>query len=281
MLAAYSLSRRRTGSSPSHGRHKSIDSHSNGSQSTGRNPSPQHGPVEELCSSRRKIQRTILEDKGAATVDLWHASLGLLALTRRILGTFSVPVSPASSSPLSHDRRTDSETHSSPLSTRSTHASGHVKETRDTSPQQHHTYASRLVLSTNERVDFPIKPAVLRPRKRRDSFSVGSDGSARSVLATHAAAEDDTLDMSISAVSSTSTATFAVPRMVGPLPLTAWEIILPLLADPHGVLNRTQRESVMAYGRDRRTLVGETETIGKAKSVQVYKVLEGMGVLGY
>ena len=82
-------------------------------------------------------------------------------------------------------------------------------------------------------------------------------------------------------VSSTSTATFAVPRMVGHLPLTAWEVILPLLADPHNVLNLAQRESVMAYGRDRRTLVGETETIGKAKSVQVYKVLEGMGVLGY
>jgi len=237
--------------------------------------------MEDLRSSRRKIQRTILEDKGAATVDLWHASLGLLALTRRILGTVSRPVSPASSSPVSHNRRTDSETDSSPLSTRSTHANGHVKETRNRSPIQLHTYASRLVLSTNERVDFSIKPTVLRPRKRRDSFSVGSDGSARSVLAAHAAAKDDTLDMSVSAVSSTSTATFAVPRMVGPLPLMAWEVILPLLADPHNVLNRAQRESVMAYGRDRGTFVGETETIGKAKSVQVYKVLEGMGVLGY
>jgi len=281
MLVSYSLSRRRAGSSPSHNRDKSIDGHSNGSQSTGRNPSPQHDPVEELSSSRRKIQRTILEDKGAATVDLWHASLALLALTRRTLGTVSVPVSPASSSPVSHMRRADSASHSSPISTRSTHANGHVKETRNSSPIQSHTYASRLVLNTNERVDFSIRPAVLRPRKRRDSFSVGSDGSAASVLAVHVAAEDDTLDMSVSAVSSTSTATFAVPRMVGHLPLTAWEVILPLLADPHNVLNLAQRESVMAYGRDRRTLVGETETIGKAKSVQVYKVLEGMGVLGY
>lgn len=69
--------------------------------------------------------------------------------------------------------------------------------------------------------------------------------------------------------------------MIGPLPENAWESVIAALADPHNVLSRRQREAVMAWGRDRRTLAVEAEGKGKPDAVQMWKVLDGMGCLAF
>lgn len=143
---------------------------------------------------------------------------------------------------------------------------------------EHNTYASRVVMNPNERNDAilaitdasntPVKPAIFRSRKRRDSFSVGSDVSFDSPNKTLV------LETPIELQPKTS-------KIIGGLPEQAWQIILGMLVDEEGVLNQRQKQAILRYGRDRRTLHEEAASRGKADSVQTWKVLEAMGCLSY
>lgn len=221
-----------------------------------------HDPVEELESLRRKLQRTIIQDQGAAAVSLWRTALRLLTFVRHImLEETAREHSPAQ------------DTRSSPQSTRSFNGGAN-------SSPDHATYASRVVMNPDEKQDAvlsitgisssPVKSTILRSRKRRDSFSVGSDISIASDSPAKPFILEAPLEMSDQE-----------PKMIGGLPECAWEIILGMLVDESGILSKRQRQAVIEYGGDRRTLHGETATRGKADSVQTWKVLEAMSCLCY
>jgi len=149
--------------------------------------------------------------------------------------------------------------------------------------QQHNTYASRVVIdpaSQNDTIlaitntsNSPIKPAIFRPRKRRDSFSVGSDV----FISENSPSKTFSLDAPIEMLPNTPKKV----KMIGPLPDVAWEIIRGMFVDEEGILSRRQRQAVLDYGRDRRTLQDEAGSRGKADSVQTWKVLEAMSCLSY
>lgn len=275
------------------------------------NDSHEHA-LEELSSLRKKVQRAILENKGVS-VDLWQASLRLLSLTRQIM--LSTTLTPWTNSP---DRSSSSNNnHSSPLSERSTilsdisEASSHsptgIRHQKPAPLGTSSTYASRLLLNTDallsitEAEEEPVKPTVLRSRKRRDSFSVGSDivttSPSSSVLGQNIAPRvsfDNPLVLSAGLHEglpgfspSYMQQHLEAPQhlretvRIGPLPEAAWELILPMVADERGVMSEQQRKQIMRYARNRRTLSGEKESRGKAASVQVWRCLEAMGGLEY
>lgn len=75
--------------------------------------------------------------------------------------------------------------------------------------------------------------------------------------------------------------TDAEPEMIGRLPINALVTILTMLCDPHGALSERQVKNVIHWGRDRETLATEAEVLGKPGSVQMWRVLDGMGCLSY
>ena len=149
-----------------------------------------------------------------------------------------------------------------------------------TGSPQHNTYASRVVLdpmdnnntilAITDTADCPVKPTVFRSRKRRDSFSVGSDIS----VVSDSPSKTMVLDAPIELLPMS-------PKMMGGLPEEAWKVILGMLVDEEGILSRRQRQAVLEYSRSRRTLHEEAGSRGKADSVQTWRVLEAMGCLSY
>lgn len=71
------------------------------------------------------------------------------------------------------------------------------------------------------------------------------------------------------------------PCMAGALPIEVWSEVLYLQADPKHILSDRQRRAVVAHGKSRETLRHEIEALGKARSTQIWLVLERMGCLMY
>lgn len=228
--------------------------------------------IEEMESTRRKIQRTIIDNNGPLIVELWRTSLKMLTFVRRVLPPWeAVPSTPALS-----DR---SSLATSPESHRD-------KAMRTPSPTEHRrqSYASKLVVDTAEMVgpaisiirasDRPLTPQIFRrPRPRHENFSVHSDSSSPQSTV-NGKARAGVLKAAIDM-------TTASDEQIGPLPLRAWAIILRSLCDPNDVLTDGQVEAIISWGRDRRTLAMEADTLGKPESVQIWKVIDGMRCLSY
>jgi hypothetical protein len=211
----------------------------------------------------------------------------------------------------SPDRSSSSDNnHSSPLSQRSTVLSDISEDSSNSPGSIRHrkpvplgtasTYASRLLLNTGEQkdalfavteaaADHSIKPTVLRARKRRDSFSIGSDipatAPSQAIHLEHNIAPTTSLDHALVLSAPIAMSTYLrrgdETMMMGSLPKAAWERILPMVADEGDVLSEQQRRQIMDYAQDRGTLSGEKGNRGKAESVQVWRCLEGMGGLEY
>ena len=65
------------------------------------------------------------------------------------------------------------------------------------------------------------------------------------------------------------------------LPEGAWVKIMGHYLDAGRYLSERQQEAVVRWAIERRTLAREMESLGKPESVQIWKVLEGMGCLAY
>ena len=60
-----------------------------------------------------------------------------------------------------------------------------------------------------------------------------------------------------------------------------WRRIVAHVVGAHGIMSKGQQLSVMRWAMDRRTLAQEKESLGKPKSAQIWKVLDGTGCLAY
>ena len=69
--------------------------------------------------------------------------------------------------------------------------------------------------------------------------------------------------------------------IIAGLPLAAWVEILRMVCDPTDVLASKQVDGTLNWARDRTTLAIEAEGVGKSRSVQIWRALEGMGCLSY
>lgn len=220
-----------------------------------------------LESTRRKLQRTILEETGPQIVDLWRTSLKLLTYIRKLLPHREAPLD---TTPALSDQRSVSD---SPELVRDS-----LPRT-PTPKQEQQTYASKLVIQNAEKFGTgvsspPGTPQVFRhPRRRHENVSFHSDSSSpQSTMNGHARA---------AIVKAAMHMTQADVEITGRIPVTAWIRILRLLCDPDGVLCQRQVDGITSWARNRRTLAIEADGLGKSDSVQIWRVLEGMGCLSY
>jgi hypothetical protein len=65
------------------------------------------------------------------------------------------------------------------------------------------------------------------------------------------------------------------------LPRSVWSKIILYAVDPDGILDDGQRQNMLRYGSDAKTLALELETLGKGKSHQIWHVLDTTGCLEY
>ncbi|KAL8667072.1 MAG: hypothetical protein Q9202_000994 [Teloschistes flavicans] len=65
------------------------------------------------------------------------------------------------------------------------------------------------------------------------------------------------------------------------LPEEVWAQIMDDCLDAHRFMSERQQQAVLRWAVDRSTLAREMESLGKPESVQIWKVLEGMGCLAY
>lgn len=231
------------------------------SEVSGKSPiNDYHATAEELESLRRKIQRSIIEELGPVNIQMWRAALKLLALVRRTMITIRpvIIVSPPKADE-SLDRRPKASYQSIKYS----------------------TYASKLILPTVQKAapasavngvsataSTPHVMGCPTRRGHRSSGSCSSDSMSQRATIHEAGRFREAPGE-------------ARPELIGPLPARAWEMLLGTLADPRRVLSEHQRKQVFIWGRDRRTLATEAEGLGKPTSVQIWRVLEGMGCLAY
>jgi hypothetical protein len=67
----------------------------------------------------------------------------------------------------------------------------------------------------------------------------------------------------------------------GRLPRSVWSKIILYAVDPNGILDARQRQKMLRYGSDIKTLGVELETLSKGKSHQIWHVLDTTGCLEY
>lgn len=231
-----------------------------------------------LESTRRKLQRTILEENGPQVVDLWRTSLKLLTHVRRLLPQHeaSTDTTPA----LTHQHlESDSPepARDPPPRTPTPKQQQQIYASTPKQPQQ--TYASRLVIGSAEKLGAAVSSPLVspqifhHPRRRHENVSFHSNssspqsvinGNARAMVlkaAKHMRASDE--------------------EVTGGMPVSVWIRTLRALCDPEHVLSQRQVDGIVSWARNRRTLATEADGVGKSESVQIWRVLEGMGCLSY
>lgn len=117
--------------------------------------------------------------------------------------------------------------------------------------------------------DEPVTPQVHRQlRKRRDSFSVGSDTSPP-------------YDHRLPNLRGPIRLKDKEIRMFGSIPEDAWKLVIEMHCDPASALSVVQKQAIFKYGMDKQTLAQERGLLGKPDSFQMWKVLDAMRCLTY
>lgn len=229
---------------------------------------------EDYESLRRKIQRGIIEEKGAHSVKAWGASLKLLSYARVLVDDDVT-------------QRSWDNIQTPDDSPRRNRSLSGAHLTAYTTPPP--TYASKLSLNTNVTTSTPVPPAafshtpvtpyiIRQPPGRRQS-SCNDTSSPGWSLKTDYSSRSSTIASSVDVIPYM---TDRKPiRIIGPLPENAWARIFSYVADPAGLLTEEQRNRVISFAKDRATLASEVEILGKPSSVQIWKVLDAMGSLAY
>ncbi|KAL9097169.1 MAG: hypothetical protein Q9165_000596 [Trypethelium subeluteriae] len=262
----------------------------------------------ELDSKRYKAQRTTIEDSGAYCVELWSASLTMLVKARAVLfDTGSLIDSPVSSSSTDTLARRGS---SASLHSPSPLAVPHNTPAKSTpgSDAPTHSYASTLMIGSPSNPNEPsLTVAETTPTKPTKPYNLKfihpRRSSTLSKPAQHTSLSTETTSVPIAiarTVTSNSDCYLDIQRqrmdnlasaqhtdgyrdsnLPETLPLCLWTEVLALASGAEGLLSADQKENVVHWAQQRQTLTDERGLCGKGKSVQIWRVLDGMGCLNY
>ncbi|KAI9654437.1 MAG: hypothetical protein M1831_005403 [Alyxoria varia] len=248
--------------------------------------SSQQSPQQDIDSLEKKLQRTIIENSGIHHVALWSAALKLLTYTRPILiKDRSLINFPVLGPEQSGKPRLPSSLEDSPTKGKSSSVMR-----KSSAP----TYASKLqvnrngagpVLSVTGESSRPVTPHVadwLRKSSRSQDKTASPARTpghrSRASAGGSSSQSKDKISPLKGAITMTGERQYDTS---GRLPTEACRRIICELADPRRLLSSRQREAVLTYGANRRTLATEAASLGKPDSVQIWRVLEAMGCLFY
>ncbi|MCJ1311676.1 hypothetical protein MMC25_005349 [Agyrium rufum] len=218
----------------------------------------------DLDRARSRIQGNALRDKGPQSNDLWHASLKMLTYTRAIM---LKPSGRNAQLPERPDPDTFSQLHRA-MSNIQLH-----QNTNTASPLTISNPNLPMFDGGYHRAQPDYRPGISKaPSRRKMSIPPG-------LMMTPITSPCS----NISRLPSGSERPVPAYRSRFPkgLSWSIWKDILCLAAGGKGVLDERQVESVLRWGRDRKTLERKRESLGKMESVQMWRVLEGMGCLEY
>ena len=60
-----------------------------------------------------------------------------------------------------------------------------------------------------------------------------------------------------------------------------WRRIIELATEADGMVSKNQQRAIIAWAKDRDAMLSERDSLGKAESAQIWKVLDAMGCLAY
>lgn len=220
-----------------------------------------NGMVAELERARSKIQGALLKDSGIGSIELWKTTLRMLATSRTIL----------------FDKESiGTEYFSSPG--RNSHYSSPIKSSfsaiypvsfglpvgsSNCSQNVHHAYTFDAPPTWNESSFTQIGGSTLRK------------GTSDPLSPTQAV-----FSSSGEAAKSEETQLKGLRDLPGGLPEDIWVRIITLATDPRNILSTKQRRNVVTWAKAGDTLERERELGGKLKSVQIWRLLEGLECLG-
>ncbi|KAI4170406.1 MAG: hypothetical protein LQ343_005028 [Gyalolechia ehrenbergii] len=213
----------------------------------------------ELDRARSRIQGNVLKDVGMQSNDLWRTALQMLGLCRMLC-------------PL---RKEDPPPPIVPI-------------------------ATELIYSPVQPVDHAAFPTLARTNTRAfvgylDPFAPPLAAKSNNVPSTPKAKKQPprlkTATPSPLTITTSPTtahpAAFVLPLkpyrsdLALNLPEEAWARIMGLHLGADRFMSTSQQCNVFRWAIDRRTLARELESLGKAESAQIWKVLDGMGCLAY
>ena len=209
--------------------------------------------ITELDRARSRIQCNILRDDGVKSNDLWLMALQMLRFCRSLCPHCcpATPKDSAPSPPGTRKENTKFENPDFPLLPRAAPKSfvGYLDP-----------YALPLTPKSPNQITTPKVKAQVPPKLKLPS------------------------PLSLANASSNTEAAEAKPyRNALPCGLSeeAWWRIIGSCLGADKVMSKAQQRAVLRWGVDRGTLARETESLGKPESLQMWKVLEGMGCLAY
>jgi hypothetical protein len=253
-----------------------------------KNPDP---PAPELERARSKIQGVILRESGPHSVTLWTTALKMLVLARLIM--FDPNAGPYEGQPRLSRRRdiTPVFGSASPFTTFAGQHGGH-------SPPVTPTRRPANVLGCPA-TDTQTWPSIGSGHLARPQ---GQDRFSPPVWGLSAATRFPKLELELATIPDAEE--LVVPRLTKPveappspapsegflavgfdlpgnLPQNLWRNIIAMAADPDELLSTKQQRNIFNWAKTRDTLERERELIGKLRSLQIWRVLDGMECLAY
>ncbi|KAI9838347.1 MAG: hypothetical protein M1819_005615 [Sarea resinae] len=205
----------------------------------------------ELDRARSKIQGNTLRESGVQSVQLWRATLKMLAYGRTLMPTY----------------------------TQNEVRNGDIIEKKSEVPAPP-TYASKLTTTASASGEpvFAITGVAPHPtipmythQRTRKSFRASRNQRSSSV---GGRLEESHLNGTIEGDFDGTDLPFRVP-------LAIWQRIIAEAAGADTILGDEQQEGVIKWARDRKTLKKEQEALGQPESVQIWRVLKSLGCLAY
>ncbi|KAI4136007.1 MAG: hypothetical protein LQ347_000184 [Umbilicaria vellea] len=243
----------------------------------------------ELDRARSRIQGNVLRDFGASSVDLWRVSLKMLTLSRAILLSAAERTR--------HVRESETESYGLRQMPPPAQPPQPPQPAQPAQPVQHLWPVFSTDLNDG---GFPPLPsssirAGVAPPRRSETTPLKSGNPSHPVTSRHVHRPKKSVNP------TARLSGFEPPTMVDTNVVTSrtdeqqpyrshlpygfsediWMRIISIVAGADGIVNITQQRSILRWAMDSMTLIKEREALGKPKSAQIWRLLEGIGCLAY
>ena len=241
----------------------------------------------ELERARSKIQGVILRESGPHSVALWTAALKMLVLARLIMFD-------PNAGPYEGQSRLSRRRDITPVFGSASVANQHGGHSPPVTPTR--GPANVLEYSITDSQTWPSMgsghPTRLHNQDRFSPPVWGLSGAARfPKLELELATIPDAEELVVPNLTKPGEAPpspapsegfLAVGSdFLGNLPKDLWKKIIAMAADPNELLSTKQQRNVFNWAKTRDTLERERELVGKLRSLQIWRVLDGMECLAY